>query len=157
MVAAALSEEVYRRDTLDQKLSSNDYEGFGDSTPTNFLGSSVAHFTYSDGYYYNYNTGFVGRVVEANGKIFVVLRGRDLSGGWIPMAAASLGVDLAPSYADVEDWSDNRKLGLGRLFVRIWSGFHRWVSERASGSSGAGLGPELFRTPPNAVFLKLAQ
>jgi hypothetical protein len=73
-IAAALSEQIYRRSDADQDLKDQDigitrFITFG-TAPTGLTAED-------DGYYYNDATGFVGRVVEANDKIFVVFRGTD--------------------------------------------------------------------------------
>ncbi len=90
-MAAALCEEAYRR--ADNTSSSKYNEGFGDRAPINkeLSQSTLAvlqakGFTLDNGFYYNNVTGFVGQIIEANGKIFVVFRGSDLSGGLLDTA-----------------------------------------------------------------------
>jgi hypothetical protein len=125
-MAAALCEQVYRRADADQQLKYN--EGFGNNIPTNAtIGQSVLAsleakgFTYNNGFYYNNSTGFVGQIVEANAKIFVVFRGSDLSGGVGDAADAFFRGEaegdpgVESDTADRYDWACNRELGLGSI------------------------------------------
>ncbi len=107
-IAAALSEQAYRRSDLDQQLNNNDI-GVADAV------QSVSGMVEDGGYFYNYATGFVGRIVEANGKIFVVYRGTDVSGGPLAIADAIAGTGWADGYADTHDWQNNLALGSGTL------------------------------------------
>jgi len=66
----------------------------------------------SGGYYYNDTTGFVGRVVEANGKIFVVFRGTDLAGSLSDIVSAKLGFQKTPGVVDIKDY-DYANIALG--------------------------------------------
>jgi len=79
---------------------------------------NIEAFTRDNGYYYNNDTGFVGQIVEANGKIFVVFRGSDLSSGFGDAISAFFS-DPEPggdaSTVDAQDWSDNHKLGTGTI------------------------------------------
>ncbi len=110
-VAAALSEQAYRRSNLDQQLTDEDI-GVSDDVAGDLQGSPIVKV---DGYYYNYATGFVGRILEANGKIFVVYRGTDVSGGPLAVADAIAGTGWAEGYADTHDWQNNLALGSGTL------------------------------------------
>lgn len=118
-MAAALCEQVYRRSDLDQQLGVLPQQAPPGALPEGFGGSDIiAHssningFDNENGFYYNDDTGFVGRIIEANGKVFLVLRGSDLSGSWSAVPG-SLGVTLDLDYADSFDWSNNTDLGLG--------------------------------------------
>ena len=59
-VAAALSEQVYRRDDFDQQLQ---LASIGATDKSDAVGEVIG-FDLVDGYYYNDSTGFVGHVVE---------------------------------------------------------------------------------------------
>jgi hypothetical protein len=77
-VAAALAEEIYRRNSQDQPIALGDVATNSKNDPNVVAPTSL---TPKDGFYYDDATGFVGQVVDANGKIFVVLRGTDFEGG----------------------------------------------------------------------------
>jgi hypothetical protein len=135
LLAAAFCEQVYRRSSNEQQLVSGppDFEGFGKLVPnrgitvrTNLLNLDPG-ITQSetngqnDGFYYNLSNGFVGQVIEANGKTFVVLRGSDLSTSFGSalkslIFASPTGPTHAPETAstvDQLDWANNRILGVG--------------------------------------------
>src|SRR5262245_19021984 len=88
-VAAALAEMSYRRAERDQQLHVEDVNG-------SHVGVSVSGLTLNDGFYYNDATGFVGNIVRANGKIFVVYRGTDMAGSLSESAAAQVGYKDSP-------------------------------------------------------------
>jgi hypothetical protein len=73
-IAAALAEIDYRRASADQTLKLS-------SLPrgaTDLAGVKTPEgMTENGGYYYDDTTGFVGRVVEVNGKVYVAFRGTD--------------------------------------------------------------------------------
>jgi hypothetical protein len=110
-LAAALCEQVYRRDSLDQQLEFS--EGFAETLVARE--NRISGFTQDAGFYYNNATGFVGRIVETDGKIFIVFRGSDLSDNFsaalLPALFEYPAPGGAPSTVDAQDWSDNRKLG----------------------------------------------
>ncbi len=120
-VAAALADEIYRRDTLDFgiRVLSDEVADIAATAIT------LGHLTTRDGamvtqvgdYYYGMDTGFVGRVVEKDNVIYVVYRGTDLAGGLADIAAANLGYsDPDPARIDVHDWDmANVPLGAGTL------------------------------------------
>jgi hypothetical protein len=83
-IASALCEQIYRRDPREQAVDLvGSREGFSsfysDGIELKSVASAGPNFEIVDKYYYNNKTGFVGAIVEANGKIFVVYRGTDLS------------------------------------------------------------------------------
>jgi hypothetical protein len=102
---AALAEQIYRRAAADQALEvggiglpGTDVD-LGPSPPTGL--TTVAPGAPDDGtYYYDDKTGFVGRVVQNAGTVYVVFRGTDLGS--------------VPGNFDVLDWaSANIPLALG--------------------------------------------
>jgi hypothetical protein len=74
-VAAALAEEIYRRNAKDQPIQLGDIANSKDDSDVVRPPSLTKD---PSGFYYDDATGFVGQVVDANGKIFVVFRGTDL-------------------------------------------------------------------------------
>ena len=109
-IAAALCEQVYRRSGTEQQLSNSDIG----VVKTEF---ATSLFTENDGYYYNNNSGFVGRIVEANGTVFVVFRGSDLAGTFMEDGLQAMFTTPTPpgqpTVADAYDWNDNYYLGTG--------------------------------------------
>jgi hypothetical protein len=97
-IAAALSEQAYRRAEQDQPLTD---ENIGvDNSDLGVLTRFVA----DEGFYYNFASGFVGRVVETATQVFVVFGGSDASGGAWDIANAAIGTAWAnSSYADAHD------------------------------------------------------
>jgi hypothetical protein len=93
-IAAALSEQVYRRAKEDMAISDSDFaDGFGitinateyarmDTKQTGLVADK-------DGYYYNYSTGFCARVVEIGDTIYIVYRGSDASSADFKAAVAT--------------------------------------------------------------------
>jgi hypothetical protein len=77
-VAAALAEMSYRRAPQDQALDLSDI--LPGATDANLSENPPQGLTTPDssGYYYDDNTGFVGRVVETSDTVYVVFRGTDL-------------------------------------------------------------------------------
>jgi hypothetical protein len=78
-VAAALAELIYRRNSKDLPVTLGplgDIVGKNDPDIVKPLS-----LTKNDGFYYDDAIGFVGQVVDANDKIFVVFRGTDFEGG----------------------------------------------------------------------------
>ncbi len=73
-IAAALAENVYRRDNGDQQIQFADI----DVDPVTNL--PVAGLTPQAGYYYNNTTGFVGSVTTKGNTAFITFRGTDWSG-----------------------------------------------------------------------------
>lgn len=123
-MAAALCEQVYRRSNFEQQLGNTTgvTEGFdGSSVSVNpLVGVSGTPFTLDNGFYYNNSTGFVAQIVQANGKIFLVLRGSDLSSDFydaiIPaLLGDPLGGRQTSSTVDEQDWANNKALGLGTV------------------------------------------
>jgi trimeric autotransporter adhesin len=119
-MAAALCEQVYRRDNLDQQLDSTEASAGGFGTVLNIQNTQIAGFTLDNGFYYNNVSGFVAQIVQANGKIFVVFRGSDLSSGFgdalIPaLFGDPLGGGQNSSTVDQQDWANNFVLGLGTV------------------------------------------
>jgi Lipase (class 3) len=83
--------------------------------------SYPSFFSYNDGYYYNDSSGFVGRIIEADGKAFVVFRGSDLSSS-DPLDLLRVfrpePADLLPgagNVADPYDWSNDFNLLVGTV------------------------------------------
>jgi len=74
-VAAALAEMVYRRAEQDQALQLSDIDQNAQDLPMGDLASQG--LTKVDNYYYDDNTGFVGRVVTVGDTVYVVFRGTD--------------------------------------------------------------------------------
>lgn len=80
-IAAALCEQVYRRDPNDQQIRDVEFAESNLGTVVLFNTEEsrsallVQGFRYEDGYFYNDDTGFVARLAQANGKLFVVYRG----------------------------------------------------------------------------------
>ncbi len=111
-VAAALDEQVYRRAAGDQPLSDGDIGATGIS-----VGVSGLTQDGNTAYYYNNATGFVGRIVQANGKVFVVLRGTDMAGSLADILAAEAGYNSSNSI-DINDFNfANLPLGRGTTGV----------------------------------------
>jgi hypothetical protein len=77
-VAAALSEMIYRRNAADQAIAFTNIPTSGNDPSVIRPPSLVKD---PSGFYYDDATGFVGQVVDANDKIFVVFRGTDFEGG----------------------------------------------------------------------------
>jgi Ca2+-binding RTX toxin-like protein len=123
-IAAALCEQVYRRADAEQQIENAEFEGAGLGTVTNVpvtdAQAASMGLTLNEGFLYNYNTGFVGRLVEANDKIFVVYRGSDLSGGLFDIAIPFLfgdaeAANVPAGLADPLDWGNNGALTSGTL------------------------------------------
>ena len=125
-IAAALCEEVYRRADEDQQIKYN--EGFGNIVPVNteldqtiISGLQAKGFTLDNGFYYNNTTGFVGQIIQAGGKTYVVFRSSDLSGSWLDTAVPLFTGDLTGEppvtgkKADPSDWANNRELNEGSI------------------------------------------
>jgi hypothetical protein len=131
LLASALCEEIYRRDTREQSLGQSltpDYKPDGFQS---FVSGVVEAVVVRGGitglsednryYYYNDATGFVGRVVEANGKIFVVLRGTDLSSEFSDALSAMFADTPAPvnpagdNTVDNADWYQHYQMGHATL------------------------------------------
>lgn len=103
-IAAALADEIYRRDVPDMRIvvgrdldmkvvAFNDPNGDPDNplplaTISTRRGDTI---TFADNYYYGMDTGFVGRVVEKGDTIYVVYRGTDMAGGLGDLAASAVG------------------------------------------------------------------
>jgi hypothetical protein len=114
--AAALAEQIYRRTTEDQQLT--DEEIGVEAVNVNNLPSSITPDPNGvPGWYYDYATGFVGRVVTDGAVTYVVFRGTDMSGG-----LSDAVTDIAANYfhvgtpikTDVNDFSfANLPLGSG--------------------------------------------
>jgi hypothetical protein len=85
LLAAAFCEQVYRRADLDQQIGNNDStEGYLPGLKAPVIETrTISGFTQQGGFYYNDQTGFVGQIIEANGSVFVVFRGSDLSGEFL--------------------------------------------------------------------------
>jgi hypothetical protein len=127
MLAAALCEEIYRRAPGEQSLGESTTllyhkEGFASfyDDPITPKEPTIVGLTNKESYYYNDDTGFVGRIVEANGKIFVVLRGSDLSAEFTDAIRAMFASDPAQADSkggtvDTYDWYNNRQMGKGTL------------------------------------------
>jgi hypothetical protein len=99
--AAALAEQIYRRNPADQAL---DIVSAGGSIPGSdlVLGPAPQGLTNVDNYYYDDSRGFVGRVVQTADTVYVVFRGTDLGATLDPLFF------LAPDFADA-----NLPLGSG--------------------------------------------
>jgi len=78
-IAAALAEQSYRRADADQQIQNEDIGASNVSLTAPMGGVQRDDIT---GFYYNNATGFVGRVVIANGKVFVAFRGTDMAGAF---------------------------------------------------------------------------
>jgi hypothetical protein len=76
-VAAALAEEIYRRSPNDQAL---DIADIGAQKVDLSKNPPSGLKLQDDVYYYDDATGFVGRVVDGDGTIYVVFRGTDFFG-----------------------------------------------------------------------------
>ncbi len=74
-IAAALAEQVYRRASQDQALTDGEIGAVAETD------LAPAGLKQSDDYFYNDSTGFVGRVVDVGGTVYVVFRGTDMSLG----------------------------------------------------------------------------
>jgi hypothetical protein len=97
-IAAALAEQSYRRAAADQQIQDGDIGASGVSlSPIGLQQDGTSAF------YYNNATGFVGRVVIANGKVFVAFRGTDMAGGISDLLAAKVGFERT-SAIDVKDF-----------------------------------------------------
>lgn len=111
-IAAALCEKVYRRSDKEQPLTDAEIEVSSEQ-----LSTSGTQLSFDGGYYYNNNSGFVGRIVQASdGKVFVVFRGSDLSGSFLDGIQAMFTTPTppaTPTVADPYDWNDNYWLGTG--------------------------------------------
>ncbi|MCC6780860.1 MAG: hypothetical protein IT537_30160 [Hyphomicrobiales bacterium] len=117
-LAAALAEEVYRRNLKDIPIKLADLG----VTPRDF--DQLTGFQRVDGsdsgggvYYYT-NRGFVGEVVVKAGIFYVVFRGTDSSEGFIAGAAKALapcrlGRDAAPVRSAPSPRSCGRRAGRG--------------------------------------------
>jgi hypothetical protein len=126
-MAAALAESMYRRDARDQSLSESPdaFDGVAGSAiriATQQMidawqatsGSPPGSFPVEDGFYYNAATGFVGQIVEANDRVFVVYRGSDLSGPFVDALIEMFSIPWwGTTQADPYDWQCNLHLGLG--------------------------------------------
>ena len=77
-VASALAEISYRRAEEDQALDISSVGGSDFSVGD----LSAQGLILNGGYYYDDSTGFVGRVVNVGGTIYVVCRGTDLGSVW---------------------------------------------------------------------------
>jgi hypothetical protein len=99
-VGAALADMIYRFNALDQPIDLADIGSEGSVTDFK-LDETPNGLTPVDNFYYDNNTGFVGRVVQANGKIFVVFRGLDLAGSVFDATASVLRSD--PTKVDAND------------------------------------------------------
>lgn len=119
-LAAALAEEIYRRADGDNPI---DIEL--DLNVTSVDLAEVSGLTRNEDatlenkeYYYYSEKGFVGRVVEKDGVVYVVFRGTDEASSFIDgfqkmMRTPSL---KDPEYiSDLGDWSTNLALGKGTL------------------------------------------
>ena len=124
-MAAALSEQVYRRANIDQQLLNNDIGEqillIPQAVNAAVRWPTAAGYAVTDQqFYYDDNTGFVGQIVRANGKIFVVYRGTDMAGGLFDFVGAfvqdKIGVGWQSSTAiDAGDVASNVSLGFGTL------------------------------------------
>ena len=93
-LAAALADEIYRRapedfaiDVLrDLNVARVDLRQASISTS---YGNAIEQ---RGDYYYGIDTGFVGRVVEKGNTIYVVYRGTDMAGGFVPLVQAQSAV-----------------------------------------------------------------
>ena len=98
-VASALAEMVYRRDPQDQAIDlpniadASDLPGVVVSPPL----KRVGNFFYDDA------TGFVGRVVQANGQVYVVFRGTDAAVLSLSTMIAAVAHLNDPSVIDAND------------------------------------------------------
>lgn len=99
-IAAALAEQSYRRADADQQIQNEDIGASNVSLTAPMGGVQRDDIT---GFYYNNATGFVGRVVIANGKVFVAFRGTDMAGGISDLIAAKVGFERT-SAIDVKDF-----------------------------------------------------
>jgi hypothetical protein len=101
--AAALAEEIYRRDPADQALSLTDINpSYVNKTLSTDSVTALASMGIinKDGYYYDDSTGFVGQVVTDGTTTYVVYRGTDAGSSYLN--------------SDGGDWFDaNVPLGLG--------------------------------------------
>lgn len=115
--ACALTEEIYRRASSDQPLLLSEIGGVArrlEFDPQNLFIDRRD----DEGYYYS-PRGFVGRVVEKDGKFYVVLRGTDSSEGFLEGAAKALAAMKSQTALDPEaksdlgDWANNILMGQG--------------------------------------------
>jgi pimeloyl-ACP methyl ester carboxylesterase len=130
LLAAALCEQVYRRDPREQAIGQLTGQQLNVEGFTSFYNGTLDIKTGADtidqlklvnnAFYYNDNTGFVGQIVEANNKVFVVLRGTDLSSDFTK-ALESFFADSPQSgnsygqTVDTKDWYYNHQMGIGSL------------------------------------------
>jgi len=96
-LAAALAEEIYRRNTLDQPVT---LAALGVEAKT--LTNTPDGLTPSGGFYYS-ERGFVGQVVEKNGTYYVIFRGTDLTESFLNGALDAAGAGWDQQAEDVDD------------------------------------------------------
>src|SRR5262249_40512688 len=127
-IAAALCENVYRRSDNDQPLSLTDINA--EASDVNLSDASPQGLTTDgSGYWYDNSTGFVGRVVDVNGTVYVVFRGTDWGTGGtvtkdqIVSAIRSAGTAGPIGAIDPLDFTRaNLILGTGTAIGTQWDG-----------------------------------
>ena len=118
-IAAALIENIYRRSQQDQPIEINNPLIGGRDVDLGLSPPQGLSKLDDSGYWYNNSTGFVGRVVEVGGTVYVVFRGTDIGtdtsriGGLFEFVASGGTAGQAGGY-DILDWTRaNLPLGLG--------------------------------------------
>jgi hypothetical protein len=119
-LAAALAEEIYRRDAKDIPIKVSELGVEQVNLPV----SGFAKDTTADATYYYTARGFVGEIVENDNAVYVVFRGtdssEDFSEGAIKAVKAAL-IQETPDTdrkSDIGDWVNNLLLGFGTSLIR---------------------------------------
>jgi hypothetical protein len=78
-IAAALAEQVYRRNVKNFQVKLSDLGRDVEALRVTAVEAARQGntLTYSDGFYYNINTGFVAEFVRVDGTYYIVFRGTD--------------------------------------------------------------------------------
>lgn len=127
-LAAALAEEIYRRGTGDDPISISSDLGASAINHGILPGLELVSTSSGDQYYYS-SKGFVGRVVEKDGTVYVVFRGTDA------VESFATGVRRADSNGALSDIEILDQTGM--------SDFGDWATNVHLGAYGAISGTQL--------------